>query len=163
MIRTASCLAAAAVLLGGCVNLSRTAAVSPAAPELVRNARVERVVLTAKDIGARPELEAIFRQRVKAKLDQCAKGSIPLRLEAALDRVEATNPVVTALLFGANVLRGAATLVREDTGEVVGQYQIGRTIVGRGPAVIQMAEAEEQLSDAYGEELCKAAFVQGAR
>ena len=159
MIRTAGVVAAAA-LLAGCVNLSRTAAVTPARPEVVRDAHVARIVLTAREIGARPEFEAIFLQRVKAKLDQCAKGSTPLRLEAALDRVEKTNPVVTALLFGANVLRGAATLVREDTGEVVGQYQIGRTVVGRGPAVIQMAEAEEQLSDAYGEELCKAAFTE---
>ena len=163
MIRTGLCLTAAAVMLSGCLNLSRTAAVAPAPAELVRDARVERIVLTAKDIGARPELEAIFQQRVKAKLDQGATGATPLRLEAVLDRVDKTNPVVTALLFGANVLRGAATLVREDTGEVVGQYQIGRTIVGRGPAAIAMAEAEEQLSDAYGEELCKAAFPPVAR
>ena len=159
MIRSGLCAAAAGVMLSGCVNLSRTAAVEPAPAELVRDARVERIVLTAKEIGARPEFEGIFQQRVKAKLDQCATGSIPLRLEAALDRLEKTDPVVTALLFGANVLRGAATLVREDTGEVVGRYQIGRTIVGRGPAALAMAEAEEQLSDAYGEELCKAAFT----
>ena len=158
MIRISVVLAASA-LLAGCVNLSRTAAVEPAPAELVRDARVERIVLTAREIGARPEFEAIFQQRVKAKLDQCARGTVPLRLEAALDRLDKTDPLVTALLFGANVLRGAATLVREDTGEVVGRYQIGRTIVGRGPAVIQMAEAEEQLSDAYGEELCKAAFT----
>lgn len=159
MIRLVGVLAASA-MLAGCVNLSRTAAVTPMAPEVVRDAHVARVVLTARDIGARPAFEAIFHQRVKAKLDECAKGSTPLRLEAALDRVEKANPVVTALLFGANVLRGAATLVREDTGEVVGQYQIGRTIVGRGPAAIAMAEAEEQLSDAYGEELCRAAFTE---
>ena len=159
MIRAASALAAASLLLGGCLNLSRTAEVAPAATEVVRDARVTRIVLTTGDIGVSPEFEAIFQRRVQAKLDRCATGATPLRLEAALDRIDKTNPVVTALLFGANVLRGAATLVREDTGEVVGQYQIGRTVVGRGPAVIAMAEAEEQLSDAYGEELCKAAFT----
>ncbi|HEX8570607.1 MAG TPA: hypothetical protein VF699_11910 [Caulobacteraceae bacterium] len=159
MIRTGLSVAAAALMLSGCLNLSRTAIVASAPAAVVRDGRVERIVLAAKDIGARPELEAIFQQRVKAKLERCATGATPLRLEAVLDRVDKTNPVVTALLFGANVLRGAATLVREDTGEVVGQYQIGRTIVGRGPAAIAMAEAEEQLSDAYGEELCKAAFT----
>ena len=159
MIRAGLVLGSACVLLGGCVGLSRSAAVAPAPAELARDARVERIVLTKGDIGVSAEFDAIFQQRVKAKLDRCATGSTPLRLEAALDRVDKTNPVVTALLFGANVLRGAATLVREDTGEVVGQYQIGRTVVGRGPAVIAMAEAEEQLSDAYGEELCKQAFT----
>ena len=159
MIKATVAVVAASMTLGGCLNLSRSAAVAPAAPEVVRDARVERIVLTKGDIGTSAEFDAIFQQRVKAKLDACATGATPLRLEAALDRVEKTDPLVTALLFGANVLRGAATLVREDTGEVVGQYQIGRTVVGRGPAAIAMAEAEEQLSDAYGEELCEAAFT----
>ena len=163
MIRTGLCVAAASVLLSGCLNLSRTRAVAPAAPEVISDARVVAIELAAAEIGARPEFDGIFRQRVQAKLDQCATGSTPLRLKAALDRLDKTDPLVTALLFGANVLRGAATLVREDTGEVVGQYQIGRTIVGRGPAAIAMAEAEEQLSDAYGDELCEAAFTPAAR
>ena len=149
----------AALLLSSCLSLSRSATVAAAPAELVRDGRVASIVLTKGDIGVSPQFDAIFQQRVAAKLGGCATGATPLRLEAALDRVDKTNPVVTALLFGSNVLRGAATLVREDTGEVVGQYQIGRTIVGRGPAVIAMAQAEEQLSDAYGDELCKQAFA----
>jgi hypothetical protein len=160
MITRMLAVLAAAVALSGCVNLSRSAAVAEAPPEMIRDGRVATIVLTkGEGIGVSPEFDALFEKRVKAKLDACAQGSAPLRLEATLNRVDKANPVVTALLFGANVLRGSARLVREDTGAVVGEYQIGRTVVGRGPAVIAMAEAEEQLSDAYGEELCKVAFA----
>ena len=157
MMRMAAVLAAG-LALSACVNLSRSAPVTAAPAEIVRDARVNSITLSKGEIGTSAEFDSIFQQRVKAKLDKCATGSIPLRLEATLERLDKTDPVVTALLFGANVLRGGAKLVREDTGEVVGEYRIGRTIAGRGPAVIAMAEAEEQLSDAYGEELCQQAF-----
>jgi hypothetical protein len=35
---------------------------------------------------------------------------------------------------------------------------VGQTVVGRSVAVVVMAKAEEQLSDGFGEELCKQAF-----
>ena len=52
MIR-ASVAVAAAALLAGCVNLSRTEAVEPAPAELVRGPHGARVVVAARDPGAR--------------------------------------------------------------------------------------------------------------
>jgi hypothetical protein len=105
-----------------------------------------------------PAFEAIFRQRVKTRLDACAKGERSLRLEAIVERLTRTNPVVTAVVAGANVLRGTARLLDAATGEAVGEYQIGRTVVGGRVGAIAMAQSEEQLSDAFGQELCTQAF-----
>lgn len=149
---------AAAALLGGCVNLSRSAALAPVPADIAEDARIEEVVLAQAPETVSPEFAALFRARVKAKLDGCARGTRPLRLEASVERLTRTNPVVTAVVAGANVLRGTARLVDVATGEVVGEYQIGRTVVGGRVAVIKMGQAEEQLSDAFGQELCEQAF-----
>jgi len=62
------------------------------------------------------------------------------------------------VIAGANVLRGSARLVDVETGAPAGEYQIGRTVVGGRVAAVVMAQSEEQLSDAFGEELCRQAF-----
>ena len=62
------------------------------------------------------------------------------------------------VIVGANVLRGSARLVDPSTGQLVGEYEIGQTVIGGRIAVVEMAEAEEQMSDAFGEELCEQAF-----
>jgi hypothetical protein len=147
-----------ALLLGGCVNLSRSGVVAPLSAELAQAGRVEEVVLVGMPETVSPDFEAIFRQRVKARLDACAVGQRPLRLEASVERLTRTNPVVTAVVAGANVLRGTARLVDAATGEPAGEYQIGRTVVGGRVAAIAMAQSEEQLSDAFGQELCDQAF-----
>jgi hypothetical protein len=144
--------------LGGCANLSRSSTAAPLAPELARNSRVDEVVLASAPASVSPEFEAIFRLRVKKKLDECATGDRPLRLEASVERLTRTNPVMTAVLAGANVLRGSARLVDVETSAPAGEFQIGRTVVGARMGAIVMAQAEEQLSDAFGDELCKQAF-----
>lgn len=158
MLRNTPALAAAG-LLCGCVNLSRSEPVAALAPEVAADGRVTEVALTRGDIAVSPEFEDIFRQRVQAKLDGCARGTRLLRLEARIDRLDKANPVVTAVVAGANVLRGSARLVDAATGEALGEYRIGSTVVGGRVAVIRMAQAEEQMSDAFGQELCRQAFA----
>jgi len=153
---------AALLLLGGCVNLSRSAVVAPIPGDLAATGRVTEVVLSKGPTTVSPEFDAIFRSRVQAKLDKCATGDRPLRLEATVERLSKTNSVVTAVLAGANVLRGTARLQDIETGAFAGEYQIGQTVVGGRIAVVVMAEAEEQMSDAFGDELCKQAFSRPA-
>lgn len=152
-------LVGAGLLVTGCVNLSRSQAVAPLAGEVAQTGRVDEIVLLSAPETVSPEFAGIFQQRVKAKLDACAKGERPLRLEASVERLTRTNPVVTAVLAGANVLRGTARLVDSSSGEPAGEYQIGRTVVGGRVGAIVMAQSEEQLSDAFGDELCKQAFA----
>jgi len=147
-----------AMTASGCVSLSRSTAVETLPSEWRAQARVSEVRLTRGDLKVTDGFDALFKQHVQAKLDGCAKGDRPLRLEAKLDRFDKANPALTALVAGANVLRGKARLVDVRTGKVVGDYAIGKTIVGGRLAVIKMGEAEEQLSDAFGEEVCHQAF-----
>ena len=159
MVRAA--LTAAVLLggLGGCVSLSRSETVAPMQAGAAQDAHVaEIVLLKVGELNLTPEFDAIFKQRVKAKLDGCAKGARPLRLEARIDRFDKSNPVMTALIGGANVLRGWAVLSDSATGAPVAEYRIGQTVVGGRIAIVLMAEAEEQLSDSFGDELCKQAF-----
>lgn len=153
-------LVLAAAGLSGCVSMSRSEAVAPLPADIASNSRVSEIRLTrSADLKVTPEFDDIFKSRVQAKLDACAKGARPLRLEAELERVDKANPVVTAVVAGSNVLRGSARLVDVATGQVVADYKVGKTIVGGRFAVVVMGEAEEQLSDAFGDELCKQAFA----
>lgn len=148
----------AGVALAGCVGMSRSAAVSPLGADWASDAHVESVTVAYGALKVTPQFDDIFRQRVKAKLDACARGRRPLRLEAKVDRLDKANPVITTIIGGANVLRGEARLVDAATGAQVAEYDVGKTIVGGRIGILEMGQAEEQLSDAYGDELCKQAF-----
>lgn len=147
------------LVLGGCVSMSRSSTVSSLSADWTREGRVDEIVV-ARGPGLKltPQFDGIFQNHVKAKLDSCAKGSRPLRLEAKIDRLDKANPVITTVVAGANILRGEAKLVDIATGRTVADYKVGKTIVGGRFAIIVMGQAEEQLSDAFGDEMCKQAF-----
>lgn len=147
------------LMLAGCVSLSRSEAVQPLAEADAAQGRIESISLNRPgDLKVTDEFDTLFRSRVKAKTDACATGQRPLKLEASLDRFDKANVAMTAVIGGANVMRGEARLVDARTGKTVGSYKIGKTIVGGRFGAIAMAEAEEQLSDAFGDELCTQAF-----
>lgn len=152
----------AALALGGCVSMSRSSPVAELPEDWAAQGRVSEIVLSTADIKVSPDFEQTFKTRVQAKLDQCARGSRPLRLEASVSRLDKANVLLTAIIGGANVLRGEARLVDVATGTTVGSYNLGETIVGARVAVVVMAEAEEQLSDAFGKQLCEQAFAPAA-
>ncbi len=159
---SAVALIGAAVSVSACVGMSRSAPVTALDPAAAAGMRVSEIRLTTDDkVTVRPEFAGIFRERVQTKLDGCATGGRPLRLEASISRLDRANPAQVLLIGGANVLRGHARLVDPANGRVVAEYDIGRTIVGGRLGVFQMAESEEQLSDAFGSELCNQAFKPG--
>jgi hypothetical protein len=160
MIRPALLASLAALGLSGCISMSKSTTVEPLAADWVTNGRIETIKLTRDpELKVTPEFDSIFQSHVKAKLDACAKGSRPLVLEAELTTFDKANPVVTTIIAGQNKLRGTAKLIDASTGQVVADYKVGKTIVGGRFAIVVMGEAEEQLSDAFGEELCKQAFA----
>ena len=152
-------LASVAVCLSGCVSMSRSETVSPLSSDWTTNGRVDEITLAMGDLKVTPEFEQIFKAKVKEKLDNCAKGARPMRLAARIVRLDKANPVVTTVVAGANVLRGEAQLVDIATGKTVADYKVGKTIVGGRFAIVVMGEAEEQLSTAFGDEICKQAFA----
>src|ERR1700730_5178108 len=88
--------AGAALLLSGCMSLSRSSTVTA-------------LPTGAGRVKSSPKFEEPFRQHVRAKLDACATGDRPVRLEAKVDRLDKSNAVMTALRAGGNVLRGSGT------------------------------------------------------
>ncbi|CAN5204081.1 hypothetical protein BH09PSE1_BH09PSE1_18660 [soil metagenome] len=142
-----------------CLSMSRSSTVTPLSAALAAGAHVTDIrVTTGEGVGSRPEFAGIFQEHVGAKLGECATGTRALRLEASIERLDRANPAQVMIIGGANVLRGHARLVDPSNGRVVGEYEIGKTIVGGRWSIFQMAESEEQLSDAFGSELCKQAF-----
>ena len=149
----------AAALLAGCISKSNSEVVSALPTDWSKVSRVETITLDRNpEIKVSDEFDAVFQSRVKARLDKCATGDRPLRLEAKIDKVSKANPFVTAILFGQNKVRGTARLIDVQTGEVLGEYKIGQTITGSRVGVVAMAQAEEQLSEAFGAEVCSQAF-----
>ena len=149
----------AGLSLSACVGMSRSQPVTAMSPDVAADSRISEITLqTGDDVQLTADFPAIFADRVQAQLAACATGDRPLRLEARIDRLDKSNPVQTAVIGGANVLRGSARLVDPATGQLVGEYEIGQTVIGGRVAVLEMAEAEEQMSDAFGEELCDQAF-----
>jgi hypothetical protein len=151
--------AGCAVVLSGCMHMSRSATVTALPTGDAANLRVTDIKLTvAEGVKVTPQFPEIFSQHVQTKLDACATGQRAVRLEAQVDRLDKSNAVLTAVVAGANVLRGSAKLIDVQTGQTVADYTVGQTVVGGRFAVVVMAEAEEQLSDGFGDELCKQLF-----
>lgn len=146
------------LLAAACVSMSNSSPVASLPADIAANGRVDEITISHGDIPVSEGFDALFKSRVKAKLDACAKGTRPLRVEASVERFARTNPVVTAVAAGRNVIRGEARLVDIATGEEVGSYVIGQTVVGGKLGVVAMGAAETQLSDAFGTELCNQAF-----
>lgn len=154
-------LAASLVLATACVSMSNSSPVASLPAEIAANGRVDEIRLSRGDLPVSDGFDALFQTRVKAKLDACAKGTRPLRVEAKIERFARTNPVVTTVIAGRNVIRGEARLVDIATGQEVGSYVIGQTVVGGKLGIVAMGAAEQQLSDAFGIELCNQAFKAG--
>ena len=154
-------LIAAALALSGCVSVHRSDTVAALAADLARDARIEAVTVSHEpQIKVSPEFDAAFAERVKARLDACAKGSKPLRLEASIRRLDKANKAVTLVIGGGkNAVRGHARLIDPATGVTVGEYEIGQTVLGTRLATVQMVQPEKQMGEAFGDELCRQAFA----
>ena len=164
LILTATAWAVGSLLLAGCVSTSNSAAVSDLPANWRADSRIEGVTLQrSPDLKVSPDFDALFTARVQARVATCATGSRALRLEARLDKLTKANPFVTAVLLGQNKVRGTARLVDLATGQVIGEYSIGRTVTGSRLGAIAMAGAEEQKRDGFGAERCRRTLSAEAR
>lgn len=145
-------------LLAACVNSGGGDTIVPLPSELVRTGRVAEISVNAP-AGASAEFPAVFRTRAQERLNRCATGQRPLNLQVDVTEFRRANAAATLLVGSSNSIRGVARLVDPATGGVVGDYEINRSVGGGGIlAVAGMAEAEEQMSTAFAEELCNRAF-----
>jgi len=151
---------AAALMVSACASGSGSSVIQPLPADLVSNARIASVsVIGIPEQGVSDEFETIFETRVQSQLNECAGGTQPLTVEISLDTFDRANPAMTWLIADQNEIAGIARL-SDASGNLVGEYLIKRAFVASGlVGIALMAQAEEQMSNAFGEELCKQAFA----
>lgn len=150
---------AGALALGGCVSSSSGDTIRALSPEQARTASIGEVVVVSKPETVSEEFSTIFTTRVREETARCATGTEPLRLEVRITELKAANPAMTVLVGDSNRIRGTAVLIDPATGQTVGDFEITRSAGGGGLiAAASMGQAEEQMSSAFGQELCKRAF-----
>ena len=143
-----------------CVSSGGGDTVKQISSDLAANARVSEVVLAGAPANVSAEFATVFQQKVTEKLAACAKGQTPLRLEATISDFKRANPAAAYLVGSSNMIKGTAKLVDPATGAVVADYDVTRSVGGGGLiAAAAMAQADEQMSNAFGDEVCKRAFI----
>lgn len=152
-----------AMTLAACASGSGSAPIQRLPAELMTTARVGSVsILNVPEQGVSAGFESLFEAKVLEKLNTCARGDQPLTLEVSLDTFDRANPAMTWLLADENSIAGIARFT-DPSGALVGEYLIKRTFTASGLIGIALtAQAEDQMSEAFGDELCKQAF-QAAR
>jgi hypothetical protein len=152
-----------ALVLAGCETAGGSAPIQPLPRDLQTGGTVVSVNLTdAPETGVSAGFEALFERSVQTRLNTCARGSQPLTLEVTLDGFDRANPAMTWLIGDENRIAGIATLT-DASGTLVGEYRIQRAFLASGLIGIALtAQAEDQMSVAFGDELCKQAFPSAA-
>lgn len=147
------------VTLSACVTSSSGDTIRALAPERARTASIGEIVMVSKPETVSEDFATVFTTRVREEVAKCATGDQPLRLEVRITEMKAANPAMTVLVGDSNRIRGTAVLVDPATGQTVGDFEITRSTGGGGLiAAASMGQAEEQMSRAFGEEVCKRAF-----
>lgn len=151
---------AAALMVSACASGSGSSAIQPLPADVAANARITGVSVTGvPEQGVSDEFETVFVSRVQSQLSACTSGTQPLTVEISLDTFDRANPAMTWLIADQNEISGIARIT-DASGALVGEYLIKRAFVASGlVGIALMAQAEEQMSDAFGDELCKQAFA----
>ncbi len=160
---TVAALSALGIGLAGCVNSSSGDVITPLARDRAATASIGEIVLTSAPDTVSEDFPAIFQREVRERLDKCARGSRPLRMEVRVAELEGSNVAKAYLVGDSNVIRAQVVLIEPETGETVGDYEVSRSVGGGGLfAALAMAEAEEQMSGALATDICERAFGQGS-
>lgn len=147
-----------AILLAGCVTSNGTGAVHPISRDAAARGRVTLVQLHNTPTNVSSGFTAQFQNTVQSKLNECADGDYPLVLTVTLNGYHSANAAIALFAPSQSEISGVARLT-DASGAVVGEYNIRRTIlIGGVIGAVVAASAEQNMSSAFGEELCKQAF-----
>lgn len=150
-------LAVGAVASAGCASSSGTRATRDLTADLASSGRVTAVSVANGGPGSETFREA-FASRVQERLNGCAQGSTPLKAEITLDSFQPASVVMAALIPAQSRIGGTTRLIDADD-VTVGEYRIQRSLTAGGVVGATLAAtAETQMSNAFGDELCKQAF-----
>jgi hypothetical protein len=151
--------AMAALCVSGCVSSGSGDTILAMPREQAARMSVGQIVLSGRPDNVSADFDQVFATQIREEMDKCAKGTTPLRLEVRITEFKRANPAMTFLVGDSNVIKGQAVLIDPATGQKVADFDIARSVGGGGLiAAAGMSQAEEQMTGAFGQEICKRAF-----
>lgn len=150
------------ILLAGCVNSSSETVRSMPA-DLMKNGKV--AAITVKDVptNTSPEFRGKMESQLRQAMDHCATGTEPLDLEVSVTDFKGNSAAKTILIGDSNNIKGQARLRRANGGDVVGDFDIARSVGAGGIAgALIMSNAEDQTASGFATEVCERAFGKSA-
>jgi hypothetical protein len=149
---------AGSILLAGCVTSNGSGAVHPITSDAASRGRVTYVQLQNTPKNVSDGFAIRFQNTVQTKLNTCADGDYPLALTVTLNGYQSADPLIALFAPSQSEISGVARLT-DASGAVVGEYNIRRTIlIGGIFGAMVASDAENHMSNAFGEELCNRAF-----
>jgi hypothetical protein len=146
------------VMVGGCAT-SSSDVVKPLPEALAKNGFIETVDITAIPANVSPDFQPTLLADLQKTTKSCATGAEPLRLEVNVAQFKGQNAALTILIGDTNLIKGSARLIDPASKEVVGDYEITRSIGGGGLiGALAMAGPEASMADAFAKEVCRQAF-----
>jgi hypothetical protein len=146
-------------LLTGCIPYGSSEAIKPLPVDLAKGSSISEIEIKSLPPDASPDFRAKLNTALLAETKRCATGAHPLKLSVNIGRITGENAAQAILVGDSEDIKGSAQLIEPDTGVVVGDYDINRSVGGGGViAAIGMAGAEAHLADSFASEVCKQAF-----
>lgn len=153
----------AALGLAGCVSYTSSDTIMALPSARAVNASIGEVVLTGAPNTVSPEFASLFQREVAGRMNQCAGGAQPLRMEVRVIELQTANAVLTIVAGDSNVIRAQVALVEPSTGQKVADYDVSRSVGGGGLAsAIGLAEGEKMMSRELATDICERAFGENA-
>jgi hypothetical protein len=161
--RNASLLIAGMLLLVGCSH-SSSEIVKPLTAEMKDSATVGEIRIKSVPPNVSPTFAQVLNDELRQALSGCTAGTHTLRLEVTVNRFQGQNAAQTILIGGSTLIEGTAQLVEPDSGAVVGDYDIARSMGAAGlGGVIVLSGAEQNMSNAFAADVCQKAFGRAPR
>jgi hypothetical protein len=147
-----------AILLAGCVNSSSETVRSMPA-DLMKNGKIAAIAVKDVPSNTSPEFRGMMESKLREAMDHCAMGTEPLDLEVTVTDFKGNNAAKTILIGDSNGIKGQARLRRANGGDVVGDFDISRSVGAGGIAgALIMSNAEEKTASGFATEICERAF-----
>jgi hypothetical protein len=149
-----------ACLTTGCVN-SSSETVTTLPPDMAVSGRVAAITIKAVPTDVSSDFRPTLEAELRAGLDKCAFGNVPLNLEVTVTDFKEQNAAKTILIGDSDHIKGQARLIEPDGGNVVGDYDISRSVGGGGIAgAVVMSNAEKTMAQGFAQEICDRAFTE---
>lgn len=150
------------IVLAGCQS-SKSAAVLAISEDVAKASYVGDIVVVMDAANAPEGFAEMLTASLREKVDKCATGSEPVRLEAYIAHYTGPSPG-NALLSGHGArLRGAAR-VYSARGTLIGDYDIAQTIGGAGliGAAVMASGVDQDLVNNFARDVCRKLFFPAA-